>query len=263
MTLLDVKDVFHRIERVVNIVNTTIGAIKASYTVKGDAITIKFFTDKDNEVGEFILENIMQLAMKKEYPFSVCTFDKAIEFTYELEGIDMVSKNKGVTADIVDILYQVVDMAKVEYCLTFEYSTEVELSFDILCEIDQWNEDQEYYGDDTTGSIVDYTRIRQYRMDKNCLYGTSLGYYDIDMSIVESDLVPELIGILFKSTEDFCYVISDDKYINFYSIVPFNEDIEFDIEEGLMNCLHLLSQTNQEETLEDLWSEFCGGVCYE
>ena len=107
-----------------------------------------------------------------------------------------------------------------------------------------------------TGSFVDYDDIKQYRINKNCLYGISLGYYDIDMSIVESDLVPELIGVLFESVEDFCYVTSDKDYIYLYSVVPFNDDTEFDIEEGLINCLHLLSQTNQEETLDDLWGEW-------
>lgn len=263
MELVQAKGILNRLNKLANVVNTTIGVLHANYEVlSGNTIVFHLFCKEENEVGNFLLENIMNTVLQKDYPFKMLNMINGIDFIFSINPKDeqdaylMPRYNDYVTYDILDIIYQVVDMAKVEYCLIIEDLPETEIPFDVICEIDQWNEDQEYYEEDISGGIVDYQDIKQYRINKNCLYGISLGYYDIDTSIVESDLVPELIGILFESVEDFCYVISDKDYIYLYSVVPFNDDTDFDIEEGLINCLPLLSQTNQEETLEDLWSEW-------
>lgn len=259
MELIQAKNVFNRLDRLVNVVNTTIGVIKANYEVLNyNQIVFHLFYEKDSEVGKFLIENIMNIALQNDYPFTIMNTYNGIDFIYYVAPKDnFIPKcNDYITYFILDLIYQVIDMAKVEYCLIIEKLPNKEIPLEITFEVDQWNEDQEYYGEDMTGSFVDYDDIKQYRINKNCLYGISLGYYDIDMSIVESDLVPELIGVLFESVEDFCYVTSDKDYIYLYSVVPFNDDTEFDIEEGLINCLHLLSQTNQEETLDDLWGEW-------
>ena len=227
MELIQAKNVFNRLDRLVNVVNTTIGVIKANYEVLNyNQIVFHLFYEKDSEVGKFLIENIMNIALQNDYPFTIMNTYNGIDFIYYVAPKDnFIPKcNDYITYFILDLIYQVIDMAKVEYCLIIEKLPNKEIPLEITFEVDQWNEDQEYYGE--------------------------------DMSIVESDLVPELIGVLFESVEDFCYVTSDKDYIYLYSVVPFNDDTEFDIEEGLINCLHLLSQTNQEETLDDLWGEW-------
>lgn len=70
MELIQAKNVFNRLDRLVNVVNTTIGVIKANYEVLNyNQIVFHLFYEKDSEVGKFLIENIMNIALQNDYPF--------------------------------------------------------------------------------------------------------------------------------------------------------------------------------------------------
>lgn len=257
MDLLEANKIFKKIKRFRDIINTTIGVLRCETDVMFEnKIEISIEKVADDEVGSFLIDKMFSALLSCDSPFIVNTYNNGIRINYYLDK-DGLYVNDMVIDELIKILYFAVDEAKVEFCTLIERIEEgfdeFDIPLDIYEQIDEWNESCAW--SDREDEYVDIDDLKVYRMNKNCLYSISLGYYDINLDIVESDLVPELIGILFDSIEDFCYVISDKDYIYFYSAVAFNDDIEFDIEEGLINCLHILSESEQTETLEELFNE--------
>ena len=257
MDLLEASKILNKIKRFENVINTTIGIINCkSDIIFENKISMNIKKVEDNEVSSLLIDRMFNALLSCDAPFIAKTYNNGINISYYLDK-DGVAVNDMVIDELIKILYLAVDEAKVWFCPEIEqieaFANEMDVPLDIYEQIDNWNEGCMW--SEREDEYVDIEDLKVYRMNKNCLYSISLGYYDIDMNVVESDLVPELIGVLFESTEDFCYVISDKDYIYFYSAVQFNDDIEFDIMEGLINHSHLLSITEQEETLEDLFSE--------
>ena len=138
-------------------------------------------------------------------------------------------------------------------------SPEHEIPNEILWELDTWNEG--WIEDGEEEKCIPDESIKVYYFKKDWLYSICLGYYGIDLSLFETDIVPELIGVLFESTGDFCYITSyeDEENVYIYSAQELNEDNLFDLEEGLFNLLGLITpevkEDGNDETLEDLFSE--------
>lgn len=256
MELAQAEQIINKIDQFVNIVNTTIGVLKAERTIDTDnkiGITIKL-GQQSHQVGNFLLNHIAKNILNKSKSPIVCYMMTGwLLVQYKLED-NVIKINHKVIDELIEALYLAVDEAKVEYCLRIEPVTNKDVPMQMIWEIDTWNEDCEMEGEPER--FIDYHDIYQYKIPKETLYGISLGYYAIDLDLIESDLCPELIGVIFESTEDFCYATAyeDEDYIYLYSAVEFTEDNIFDIEEGLLNFLSVISNENSEETLEDIWS---------
>ena len=86
----------------------------------------------------------------------------------------------------------------------------------------------------------------------------SLGFYTINPTLIESDLIPELIGEGFGITERFFFATSyeDEENIYMYCDGILSEDEIDDIMESLLMMLDLIKDSNPDESINDVWEDF-------
>lgn len=222
----------------------------------------------EKEVAHFLMEHFVFYFKKSISPFCyngcsiepIVTFGEKFVVTYPFSFTQKKYKNKWLFIDFLEALYFAVDEAKVEYCFFIEEDSTHSVPIEILWELDTWNDG--CYENEVPEECISPEDLKVYKFKKQSLYGISLGYYDIDLSLLETDIVPELIGVIFDSTEIFCYVTSyeDEEYVYIYSATKLTEDNIFDIEEGLFNLLEIISTNDNKRlgTLEDYYYELKG-----
>lgn len=265
MTIEESNNILKKLNSFADMVNNTITDLDVETSFNENEISIKIvhYPPENNNVAKFIYNKTYELLQKNEYyndKFHIgtckCSFCGKMEkenFTvmYDYQNNDIVIKS------LVEALYYAVDEAKVEFCFCVEGDFVHEIPNTILWELDVWNEGWMDEGEEEEHFIADED-LKVYRIKKECLHSICLGYYTIDLSLFESDVVPELIGIVFNSVEDFCYVTSyeNEDWIYIYSAKELNEDNLFDIEEGLFSLLGLISPAKDfsGETLEEYFS---------
>lgn len=256
MKLATAKKVIDKLESFCNLVNDTVGLLKAEYNLTEDdwvTITItKNVVENDSiEVANFLFSTFFEELrnINKAYQDD---FKNHITCVYSVE-YDAEERTNDVIKVLTEVLYNTVDIAKVEYTSIVEKDVNHNIPAQVCWELEEWNSKCDYNEDED--GIHTYDDLMVYRLDKKRLYGLSLGIYKIDLGLIESDLVPELISVLFESTEDFCYVTAfeDKDYIYFYTTTELNDDNIYDIEEGLIQYLDIISVTNPDETLEDFY----------
>lgn len=225
-------------------------------------------TKVEKKIAHFLMKHFISYFKKSISPFCyngysiepIVTFGETLVVTYPFSSIKKEYKEKWLFIDFLEALYLAVDEAKVEYCFFIEEDINHSIPIEILWELDTWNDG--CYDNGTLDECVAPEDLITYKFKKESLYGICLGYYDLDLSLFETDIVPELIGVVFDSTETFCYVTSyeDDEYVYIYSTTKLTEDNIFDIEEGLFNLLELISTNSnkQLDTLEDYYCELKG-----
>ena len=265
----------NKIGLLLNLINNKIGVITAKkwfYSQPDYELNISIKCDdvKHNKVGNFIIDKIYSYLLASEYNdkyFYIGEFRSNYEEKEEVGFTlvfnfdkDELNRCKKIFDELVTALYFAVDEAKVEFGFHIEEANEHEIPNEIFWELDTWNEG--WIEDGEEDKCVPDDAIKVYSFKKDWLYSICLGYYAIDLTLFETDIVPELIGILFESTEDFCYVTSyeDEENVYLYSVKELNEDNVFDIEEGLFNLLGLISvaKDDTEDTLEDYFSNIKG-----
>lgn len=257
MNLVDANKIINSLNNFCKLVNDTIGLLHAEYKIlDGNLIQITIIEklkEYDNvEVSHFVRNTFIKYLKEKTHYFVDDMSDK-VEICYKIP-VGAEELNETVIKTLINCLYETVDEAKVEFARIIEKDTKHEIPYDVLEQLDEYNEtlmeneeDYEYISDED---------IFVYRLSKKHLYSLSLGYYVIDLQLLESDLVPELLGILLESVETFCYVTSyeDAEYIYFYTAKEFKEDNFFDLEEGLVDALGIIATSNPDETLDEAWS---------
>lgn len=251
----------------------TIGLLKVEVTIDSGILIVTIDTKEmlskiEYEVAKF-LQNQFIKYLKENYGqfkyggrsvkeiISILNERETVVITFAIGHSEETNlKEQWIFADIIKSLYLAVDEAKVEYCFNVKEDSSHDIPYNIFWELDTWNDG--CLEDDQEDSCVPPENIRVYKLDKKCLYGMSLGYYDIDIKLVESDIVPELIGVVFDSVEDFCYVTSyeDEENIYIYSAIELNEDNIFEIEEALFSVLHNISLNKPAETLENFYGRY-------
>lgn len=183
--------------------------------------------------------------------------DTMLTITYDCREIKTnINKSiNGIADAIIKALYYAVDESKVEFAFQIEEDENHDIPNEIYWELDTWNDELIMNGEEEECIPPENLRVSKFR--KDYLYGISLGYYPIDLSLFETDVTPELIGVVFDSTEEFCYVTAyeDDDYVYIYTTSKLTEDNIFDIEEELFNLLSLIEKEEYTgtETLEDMF----------
>lgn len=253
MDLLEANEILNQMSRFSNLVRTTIGLLEIHFIIEdGEDICLEISKKENNDVAKFLFEYVTHAVLSTEFLYCTYIEDNMIQISYKVE------ENSNVINTLTKILYFAIDESKVEFCIDIMEEDCEEIPFEIACQIDEWNDECD--AADEPENMVDYSDIMKYSINKDMLYGISLGYFDINMDIVETDLVPELIGIIFETTEKFCYVTSyeDEENIYIYTEEELDDDNKFDIIEGLISVLPVLSETDQEETFEDVWNDIVG-----
>lgn len=251
------------IDEFLNLINNTITGLYAEKTIGEDEVYVKVrLNDVKDNVATFIYDKMSRFLQKKStktnvfylgfYKESYCNISQTEGFT-----VTFVAKNTKIAMkDLITALYLAVDEAKIEFCFHIVEQKHHEIPNEIYWELDSWNDD--WIEDGEEQNCVPPENLRVYGFKKEWLASIHLGYYTVDLSLFESDIVPELIGVLFGTTEDFCYVTSyeDESWVYLYTVVELNEDHIFDIEENLFNTLGLISATIEQcdLTLEDYFS---------
>lgn len=250
----------------------TIGLLKVEEKLEGNLLYIILETKKtsspiEQKVAKFlmgeIIKNFKYFAATFNYGslvvrpiISVLNHEETLVITYQFIKDDTFYHKKELFFDLIKALVFAVDEAKVEYCFNIKES-EHEIPMLIYCELDTWNDG--CIENEEEQECVEPEQLRVYEFDKKMLYGICLGYYPIDITLLENDIIPELIGTVFDSVEDFCYVTSceDEDKVYVYSATELNEDNIFDIEEGLFNLLGLIipEREYEYETLEEYYME--------
>lgn len=264
--LFDVSKI-QNIFEVINLLNIKLSVEKNVLTIsvseKGD---LKTKTEK--KVAHFLMKHFVSYFKKSISPFCynkytiepIVNFGESLVVTFPFSFVQKEYKSQWLFMNFLESLYLAVDEAKVEYCFYIEEDFNHNIPVEIFWELDVWND--ECYENDVPEEYISPENLRTYKFKKESLYGICLGYYDIDLSLFETDIVPELIGIIFDSVETFCYVTSyeDDEYVYIYSTTELTEDNIFDIEEGLFNLLEIISKNNNKQlnTLEDYYYELRG-----
>lgn len=271
MTLEDGYGLYKDIELLKDAIHTT-GLLKVRSEIEGNLLYITvenkvLNTNIEKEIARFLMKNLIQHFKQFAKTFnygsfvvrpilSVLNHEETLVITYQFSKDDTLYHHEWMFFDLVKAVVFAVEDAKVEYCLAIQESDH-EIPMSIYWELDTWNDG--WMEDEEEDKCVAPEQLRVYEFDKRKLYGICLGYYPIDLSLFESDIVPELIGILFDSTEEFCYVTSyeDEEKVYLYSAVELNEDNLFDIEEGLMKILEDISpkENKNYESLETYFSE--------
>lgn len=222
---------------------------------------------KNNSVGNFLLNKLYHYLSESDYNnkvFYIGTVSsqyRGIEdasFTVVIDfKEDELNRCNILYNEMINALYLSVDDAKVEFGFHIEECFSHEIPNEVYWELNTWNDT--LIDDGEEEKCIPEENIKVYYFKKEWLYSICLGYYGIDLKFFETDIVPELIGVLFESIEDFCYVTSfeDEENVYLYSSKELNEDNIFDIEEGLFNLLPLISpkEKDTEDTLEDLFSK--------
>ncbi len=271
MTLEDGYGLYKDIELLKDAIYTT-GLLEVRSEIEGNLLYITvenkvLSTNIEKEIARFLMKNLIQHFKQFAKIFnygsfvvrpilSVLNHEETLVITYQFSKDNTLYHHEWMFFDLVKAVVFAVDDAKVEYCLAIQESDH-EIPMSIYWELDTWNDG--WMEDEEEDKCVAPEQLRVYEFDKRKLYGICLGYYPIDLSLFESDIVPELIGILFDSAEEFCYVTSyeDEEKVYLYSAVELNEDNLFDIEEGLMRILEDISPKDSKayESLETYFSE--------
>lgn len=206
-------------------------------------------------IAKYIKQEIKDICYDGLYISPILGYGDVLVITYDCKAINNNGnqKDEKIFDSIIKSLYYAVDEAKVEFCFYIEKDDTHEIPNEIYWQLDNWNDELVYDGMEDECIPPELIKVSKFK--KEYLYGICLGYYSIDLHLFESDVVPELIGILFESTEDFCYITSyeNEEYVYLYSVCDLNDDNIFDIEEGLFNLLGLIKNSEDKNgmTLED------------
>lgn len=206
-------------------------------------------------IAKYIKQEIKDICYDGLYISPILGYGDVLVITYNCKAINNNGnqKDEKIFDSIIKSLYYAVDEAKVEFCFYIEKDDTHEIPNEIYWQLDNWNDELVYDGMEDECIPPELIKVSKFK--KEYLYGICLGYYSIDLHLFESDVVPELIGILFESTEDFCYITSyeNEEYVYLYSVCDLNDDNIFDIEEGLFNLLGLIKNSEDKNgmTLED------------
>lgn len=255
----------------VNDVISLIGLLFCEFSVNKNILIISIskqsgLKNADKRVGDFVFANF-QKYIKQEladtywngiYFKPILGYnDTMLTITYDCREIKTnINKSiNGIADAIIKALYYAVDESKVEFAFQIEEDENHDIPNEIYWELDTWNDELIMNGEEEECIPPENLRVSKFR--KDYLYGISLGYYPIDLSLFETDVTPELIGVMFDSTEEFCYVTAyeDDDYVYIYTTSKLTEDNIFDIEEELFNLLSLIEKEEYTgtETLEDMF----------
>jgi hypothetical protein len=277
MDLCTANKIFEEVEILENLFKNKIGVLSLSKSFSETErnklhISIQCKDLEKNKVGNFLFDKIYNYSMESKLYHNAFEMLKyasipplksfkgmifIVDFDNYLSVEEVKAKIKTVINHIIKALYFAVDEAKVEFGFYVVEASEHDIPDEIFWELDTWNEG--WIEDGEPEKCVPDDNMKVYKFKKDWLYSICLGYYAIDLDLFETDVVPELIGILFDSTEDFCYITSyeDENWVYLYSVVELNEDNVFDIEEGLFNVLGLIATAadDTDDTLEDMFSD--------
>ena len=262
MNLLTTYKIFEEIDRVCDVVNSTIGILQMEKEiVNEDIIQIVISDYTQNEVSKFLRTKIyLSLIADRDDSFviGVKTYQDCDEILISYK-VDENAKetNHKVLKILVDTLYFAVDEAKVEFNQIVElYDDEVSednVPMEVIDQLENWNDECDSYDSDPT-YIEDLTI---YSLPKNALYSISLGYFDINEELFESDFIPELMGYVLDIVDDFFSITSyEDDNIYFYISGELNAEQIDALEDAIMETLPMASKKEQNETLEDLYQDY-------
>lgn len=270
MTLEQALHIDSEMQKVNDAINL-IGFLDCEFSVNKNILIISIskqsgLKNSDKRVGDFVFANFQKYIRQElvDIYWDGIYFkpilghcDTMVTITYDCRDVKTnITKNiNGIADAIIKSLYYAIDESKIEFAFQIEEDENHDIPNEIYWELDAWND--ELIMDEEEDKCVPPENLRTSKFKKDCLYGISLGYYPIDLSLFETDITPELIGVVLDSTEDFCYVAAyeDADYIYIYSTSKLTEDNIFDIEEGLFNLLSLIKKEGyiETETLEDMF----------
>lgn len=270
MTLEQALHINSEMQKVNDAINL-IGFLDCEFSVNKNILIISIskqseLKNSDKRVGDFVFANFQKYIRQELVDIywdgiyfkpilGYC--DTMVTITYDCRDVKTnITKNiNGIADAIIKSLYYAIDESKIEFAFQIEEDENHDIPNEIYWELDTWND--ELIMNEEEDKCVPPENLRTSKFKKDCLYGISLGYYPIDLSLFETDITPELIGVVLDSTEDFCYVTTyeDADYIYIYSTSKLTEDNIFDIEEGLFNLLSLIKKEGyiETETLEDMF----------
>lgn len=270
MTLEQALHINSEMQKVNDAINL-IGFLDCEFSVNKNILIISIskqseLKNSDKRVGDFVFANFQKYIRQELVDIywdgiyfkpilGYC--DTMVTITYDCRDVKTnITKNiNGIADAIIKSLYYAIDESKIEFAFQIEEDENHDIPNEIYWELDTWND--ELIMNEEEDKCVPPENLRASKFKKDCLYGISLGYYPIDLSLFETDITPELIGVVLDSTEDFCYVTAyeDADYIYIYSTSKLTEDNIFDIEEGLFNLLSLIKKEGyiETETLEDMF----------
>ena len=270
MTLEQALHINSEMQKVNDAINL-IGFLDCEFSVNKNILIISIskqseLKNSDKRVGDFVFANFQKYIRQELVDIywdgiyfkpilGYC--DTMVTITYDCRDVKTnITKNiNGIADAIIKSLYYAIDESKIEFAFQIEEDENHDIPNEIYWELDNWND--ELIINEEEDKCVPPENLRTSKFKKDCLYGISLGYYPIDLSLFETDITPELIGVVLDSTEDFCYVTAyeDADYIYIYSTSKLTEDNIFDIEEGLFNLLSLIKKEGyiETETLEDMF----------
>lgn len=270
MTLEQALHINSEMQKVNEAINL-IGFLDCEFSVNKNILIISIskqsgLKNSDKRVGDFVFANFQKYIRQELVDIywdgiyfkpilGYC--DTMVTITYDCRDVKTnITKNiNGIADAIIKSLYYAIDESKIEFAFQIEEDENHDIPNEIYWELDTWND--ELIMNEEEDKCVPPENLRTSKFKKDCLYGISLGYYPIDLSLFETDITPELIGVVLDSTEDFCYVTAyeDADYIYIYSTSKLTEDNIFDIEEGLFNLLSLIKKEGyiETETLEDMF----------
>lgn len=247
----------------------TVGLLECNVNIENNIIILSItkklglINNVDKKVADFLYKYITKY-IKQEikdvyydglHISPILGYGDVLVITYDCKAINNNGnqKDEKIFDSIIKSLYYAVDEAKVEFCFYIEKDDTHDIPNEIYWQLDNWNDELVYDGMEDECIPPELIKVSKFK--KEYLYGICLGYYSIDLHLFEGDVVPELIGVLFESTEDFCYITSyeDEEYVYLYSVCDLNDDNIFDIEEGLFNLLGLIKNSEDKNgmTLED------------
>lgn len=270
MTLEQALHINSEMQKVNEAINL-IGFLDCEFSVNKNILIISIskqseLKNSDKRVGDFVFANFQKYIRQELVDIywdgiyfkpilGYC--DTMVTITYDCRDVKTnITKNiNGIADAIIKSLYYAIDESKIEFAFQIEEDENHDIPNEIYWELDTWND--ELIMNEEEDKCVPPENLRTSKFKKDCLYGISLGYYPIDLSLFETDITPELIGVVLDLTEDFCYITAyeDADYIYIYSTSKLTEDNIFDIEEGLFNLLSLIKKEGyiETETLEDMF----------
>lgn len=258
MQLLIAKEIFEKVNFFVDLVNNTIGILTARINVEEEyTMSIEIEKKINNDISDFLIKTFKKYIIQENDIYTISEDINGEKYLliidYYLDK-DALEINSRIINSLIKNLYLTVDEAKVEFGLDIDKDDSHRIPNEIYWQLDEWNEG--WIQDNESEKCINEDELRTYKIPINCLYGLTLGYYDINTNDLETDIIPELIGILLDTTEDFCYATAyeDKNYIYIYTVKDLDADNVFDIEEGLFRILPLISEQEQDITLEEAFS---------
>lgn len=257
----------------------TVGLLQIKESVEGNVLYVSVDTKEnknmvEDNVARFLMKNLIKYFKQFARAFyyncfyvtpiiSVLNRNETLVIAYKFSPRKNDEKTgRFVFLDLIKALNYAVDEARVEYCFFIDRDYEHYIPMSIVWELEEWNDG--WIADGEEDKCIELEQINVYKFNKEKLYSICLGYYPIDLSLFESDIVPELIGTILELTEDFCYVSSceDDNNVYIYSAVELDEDDIFEIEERLFDLMNMIvpEQKYQYEALDTYYMD-AGGYC--